>query len=408
MGKPIVFVAATLLWCQSAVALQLGAQQSNKAILIRTLGPVTAASKDTLGARIITRGLPNGSVLVGVFPFGDDNRRRVKLFDSTLQHVTLVMDSTKIPQLIRYRGDSTLALDESSRTLLVLDPRGEVARVIALPKQQDFYALTGFIHTPWIDPTGKLIYQGWTPRPPPDPAAPPTSYPVPFNPDSAPIVRADFDTRRLDTVATIKIATPQTLSMTQDNQNITQHWVWDPMAVGDEWAMLSDGTIAIVRSQDYHIDWVDPDGTRRSTPKMPFDWKRLTDAEKQAKLDSLKPALDTARASNPPETRQGPVGPFKFSREFEPLARGKLPDYEPPIGPGSVRADLDGNLWIVPRTSAAAKGGLLYDVVNRKGEIVERVQFPKGVALVGFGPGGVVYLNTVEGNNGFLSVAKIR
>jgi hypothetical protein len=196
--------------------------------------------------------------------------------------------------------------------------------------------------------------------------------------------------------------------VTQDNQNITQHWVLDPMAVGDEWAMLSDGTIAIVRSQDYHIDWVDPDGTRRSTPKMPFDWKRLTDAEKQAKLDSLQPALDTARASNPPETRQGPVGPFKLSREFEPLSRGKLPDYEPPIGPGSVRADLDGNLWIVPRTSAAAKGGLLYDVVNRKGEIVERVQFPKGVALVGFGPGGVVYLNRVEGNAGFLERAKIR
>ena len=50
----------------------------------------------------------------------------------------------------------------------------------------------------------------------------------------------------------------------------------------DDWAILSDGSLAIVRPNDYHIDWVYPDGRRVSTPKMPFDWRRLTDADKQA------------------------------------------------------------------------------------------------------------------------------
>jgi hypothetical protein len=121
----------------------------------------------------------------------------------------------------------------------------------------------------------------------------------------------------------------------------------------------------------------------------------------------MKPIVDTLRIQNPPRTFPTPDGPIRVSIDFQSLPADKIPDFETPIGPGSVRADLDGNLWIVPRTTSAARGGLLYDVVNRKGEIVERVQFPPGVALVGFGPGGVVYLNRV-GNIGFLERATVR
>ena len=47
----------------------------------------------------------------------------------------------------------------------------------------------------------------------------------------------------------------------------------------DDWAVLPDGTIAIVR-KDYHVDFVDADGKRTSAPKIPFDWQRLTDSAK--------------------------------------------------------------------------------------------------------------------------------
>ena len=39
-----------------------------------------------------------------------------------------------------------------------------------------------------------------------------------------------------------------------------------------------------------------------------------------------------------------------------------------------MKLDFDGNLWIPPTTTRDARGGLLYDVVNRKGEVIERVQ----------------------------------
>jgi hypothetical protein len=222
-------------------------------------------------------------------------------------------------------------------------------------------------------------------------------------------VRGDFDTRKVDTIATIRTAVQAKFTVAQDGPNITVNAVFDPTATADEWTMLADGTIAIVRAHDYHVDFVDPDGTRRSAPKLPFDWKRISDERKQFVIDSLKPMLDSARAQQAPRTVDTPEGPRRVVMRVDVLAPEKWPDYEPPIGPGSVRADLDNNLWVVPRTTAAAQGGgLLYDVINRNGEITERVQFPKGVALVGFGPNGTVYLIRVEGIIGFLERAKVR
>jgi hypothetical protein len=40
------------------------------------------------------------------------------------------------------------------------------------------------------------------------------------------------------------------------------------------------------------------------------------------------------------------------------------------------------------------RGGPVYDVVNRQGELVDRIQFQPARMLVGFGPGGVVYVIT--------------
>lgn len=405
-----VVSVATISFAASADAQSstaAGTPSSPNAIPIRKLGPTVAVAKDTLGPRIVARGLSDGSVLVGVFAYaGGNGKRRVKLFDSTLQQVTLVMDSTHMPQLIRYTGDSTVALDQPSTSLLVLDAKGNVARVMALPKPADFPNLVGFVRTPWFDPMGRLVYRATQPEPRFTPAPNATS-PYPLV-DSAPIVRGDFDTRRVDTIARLRIAQPLHTWATIDGGSISIRQTMNPVGADDEWTMLSDGTIAIVRAQDYHIDWIDPDGTHRSTPKMPYAWRRLTEAQKRAKVDSMKPTIDSINAANPPRTVQTPDGPKRWSGRVEAVSPDSIPDYEPAVGIGSVRADLDGRLWILPRSSVGAEDGLVYDVVNRKGEITERVQLPKGVVIAGFGPNGAVYLNRVVGSVGFLERARVR
>jgi hypothetical protein len=87
------------------------------------------------------------------------------------------------------------------------------------------------------------------------------------------------------------------------------------------------------------------------------------------------------------------------------VSPGELPDYLPAIPrAGVTRVDARGRLWVLP--SMAAQGGragdgagLLYDVIDHTGTLVERVRLPAGRALEGFGADGAVYL-TAHGAGG--------
>src|SRR5436190_22312719 len=72
----------------------------------------------------------------------------------------------------------------------------------------------------------------------------------------------------------------------------------NPLPIVDEWAVLADGSVAIVRGQDYHIDFVNPDGSLTVSPKIPFDWQRLSDEDKTAIIDSARTRMEKARAAS--------------------------------------------------------------------------------------------------------------
>jgi hypothetical protein len=84
----------------------------------------------------------------------------------------------------------------------------------------------------------------------------------------------------------------------------------------------------------------------------------------------------------------------------------ELPDYKPAFVPGSTRADPEGNLWI--RTSQNVDGRPVYNVINRKGELIDRVQLPANRTLIGFGPDGIVYLAVRDGTLVHLERARLR
>jgi hypothetical protein len=191
----------------------------------------------------------------------------------------------------------------------------------------------------------------------------------------------------------------------------------DPLPLIDEWALLSDGAVAVVRGHDYHIDWIHPDGTTHSTRKLPFDWKRLTDEDKQKLIDSVraeespKMALNLGRrrvggdADGGGRGQRGSGGQVEqgppVAVEYVPPKLEEMFDYSPPIRRGAVMPDLDGNLWILPASSAQSKAGeLVYDVVNLKGDF-HRVRVPLGRSVIGFGKGGVVFLLSGDKTNGF-------
>ncbi len=424
---------------------------------VRPLGPIEAVSTIPMKAVSAVRALSGGRVLVN-----DIVSHRVLLFDSTLVHATAVADSTASTGsaygnqpggLIAFRGDSTLFIDPASLSMLVLNDSGAVARVMAVPRPNEaIYLIGGPFGMSGFDPAGRLVYRGNTTlmNPPPNPAE--LKNFTPQFPDSAPIVRVTLATRAEDTVAFFKIP-PTKMNVVRTDNGFTATATINPLPIVDDWALLPNGTVAVVRGRDFHVDWYRPDGTMTSSAKIPFDWQRLTDDQKAAVIDSARQVMEQRRqermaavdstrkltgngqqrvtaggdlgagpggggggmvmvmrvdgggggqGGTPPlrggSTQQVSIPPFQFVAPYE------LPDYRPAFAAAATRADLNGNLWI--RTSQSTDGRPVYDVVNDKGELADRVQLPAFRTIAGFGP-GVVYMG-VPDSTGVIHLERAR
>ena len=422
---------------------------------VRPLGATVARSTEQMTAVTTAVPLPGGKVLVN-----DILKRRVLLFDSTLSQVTVVADSTgstanaygaRPGGLISYRGDSALFIDPASLSMLVINSEGKITRVMSAPRPQDVMALvggaTGF---PGFDAAGKLVYRA-PPRMsmagmPGAPAgggraagAPPGSpnASTVATPDSVALVRFDLGTRTVDTAGFFRIQR-SSMTVTQlPSGGMMMSSKINPLPIVDDWALLSDGTIAFVKGADYSLQWVDPDGSRRTTGKVPYEWQRLDEDGKAAVLDSTRKALEQARermqaqiaaggpvtaapggasvgtefsvriaagAAAPPsrgggDGRGAAPGGARFEMPINLVDAEELPDYRPAFTAGSSRGDLDGNLW-VRTTSPVGNEGPIYFVINTKGEVSDRVQLPQNRTIAGFGKNGDVFLavRDAEGN----------
>src|SRR5688500_898753 len=376
----------------------VGAQQRPE---VRPLGPVVAQSSEPFGPMVFIRAAANGVIV------NDPMSRRLVRLDDALANPQVIADSTpatanaysgRSGALLAYRGDSTLFVDPQSLSMLVIDPAGKVTRVMSVPRSQDAMVLGNTpIGGAAYDGAGKIVYRGFgmprfEMRRGNDGAAVPSA---PQMPDSGSIVRVDLASRQVDTVAWVKIPRPK-IEMDRDTLgNIRPRITMNPLPTVDEWAVLADGSVAIVRGHDYHVEFVRPDGARESAPKIPFDWQRLSDEDKVAFLDSLQAARERFLASQPAqaqpqvqsssttgpggERRQtmvmagpgpgaaagaaggNPLAGMMMSRNVNFVRAEELPDYKPPFFAGSVRADADGNLWVLTVPTKAISGGPVYD-----------------------------------------------
>ncbi|HXG72008.1 MAG TPA: hypothetical protein VNJ04_15470 [Gemmatimonadaceae bacterium] len=451
---------------------------------IRQIGAVVTTTTEKLGAVSAVRQLPNGSVLVN-----DIVGRRVLLFDADLKKFTVVADTTSATGnaygtrpggLIQYRGDSTLFVDPASLSMLVIDGNGKIGRVMSVPRANDAqFLIGGPFGSAGFDPQGRIVYRA-PPRPVFTGGLPGggggsggarSGFISSAIPDSAALVRVDLATRKVDTLAFIK--TPKiSMQMSRDaNGGIQMQSTINPLPVVDDWGILPDGTVALVRGKDYHIDWLSPEKSMTSTAKIPFEWQRLSDDDKVAFIDSTRKAMEVARASgnmggalagmfgggggggammtirtgpegaapggaagNRPTRRvpspgggdvivstpvttgtgaavgvagsggANPLGGALPGLSFVPPS--ELPDYKPPFSGNATRIDPEGNLWI--RTSQNVKGLAVYNVVNRKGEVIDRVQLPVGRVIAGFGSGGAIFLGSREAGTARLERALLR
>jgi hypothetical protein len=411
--------------------------EAQRGLTVRPLGSVIASSPERYASASGVRELSDGRVLLN-----DVVGRRVVLLDTALRFRRVVADSTPATQLaygrapsalFPYKGDSSLFVSPSALALLVIDPSGAIVRVMAVPRTQDLSGLSGGSNgLPGFDQNGRLIYR--------KPATQrgvvafengeyvvKKTRPEELR-DSTPLVRFDFQTRRLDTLTFLAFELP---SAREFVRNCTKYIlpVLNPLAQVDDWAVLSDGAVAVVRGRTYRVEWISADLTRTQSGRLQFNWMKLDEQAKAGFLDSTQRAFDRIRQSRAPAgsidllnglpatlqaqeivgtvigqpgkgcvegaPRSAGVGRGSSSGQSEPLpvnllTPDLLPDYPPAFGLGSSVADRQGRVWV--RTNLTLGGGSLYDVIDRVDGQVERVLVPPGRVIVGFGARGRVFM----------------
>ncbi len=382
-------------------ALAVGAQAIPD---VRPIGPVIARTIDSIGAIEAIRVLTDGRVVLA-----DPGLHRVLIYDSTLTHATLVTDSlgpvpfyaggstgtraqifakrlstcgdcmssSPAATLLPYLADTTLFYDQE-RGFIVIDPQGRIARITPAPRGVD--ATTLLQYKGKTDARGRVIFQT-------EPAR--TGLSVgPLSVDTAPLLRESLTAGRVDTVAFIKVqpqirVPPASFPAAADLGALAAA----PFIVEDDWTLLPDATLAIVRAPAFFIDLIAETGARTSTPELPATRHRLTDSDRTALADTMR----------------------RDRRSSYPIVPEDFPDYRPIfLTGGSTRTDAAGNLWIklyqAPQDDAARP---TYMVVDRSGRVLDRVQLPANTTLMGFGP-GVALLRWREGRNLVLGKARIR
>ena len=167
-------VAKTVLGL-AIVAAPLSAQRTPATVPIRPLGAVVSTSAITFQQVQHLRALSNGTVLVN-----DPGKRQVILLDSTLANPKVVVDSSgganmygmNAGALIPFAGDSTLFVDRNASAFLVIDPKGDVTRVMSMPPGNAPTYLTNptAYGYPGYSPKLGIVYRLPMPRQRPSPA----------------------------------------------------------------------------------------------------------------------------------------------------------------------------------------------------------------------------------------------
>jgi hypothetical protein len=190
--------------------------------------------------------------------------------------------------------------------------------------------------------------------------------------DSVAIVRSDAALQRAETLAWLRLPKMSVeMSGTQSAPQVRMRGA-SPFVARDAWAVGGDGSVVIARVADYRVERILPNGTRVIGEPIPYTPVRVTPAMKQEVVAGMQKQMGEFAAQMP----AGFIQSLIESTEW--------PEFKPPFQGGLVVAP-DGRLWVPITRAAITGGGATYDVIDARGRLVERVAFPTGTGLLGFG-----------------------
>jgi hypothetical protein len=260
--------------------------------------------------------------------------------------------------LFAMAGDTTLMTDLGNGRLTIVAPDGAFARTIPIAQDDDGRLL--LVLPGGVDGAGNLFF-----RPMGDGMIG----------DSAAVVRWDPAGGLTDTLATIKLQDVTERSSGGAN-NMRTEVMPVPLSPQDAWAVAGDGSLAVVRTVDYSVEWVRPDGSIVRGPANTWEPVKIRSADKEEWVDQMaNTGLMMMVTNDSGELRTsmrrgmgGRGGPDPDSFQW--------PEVKPPFDPGGVDVAPDGTLWV--RRFVAAGERPPYDVFGADGSLRGTVTFPEG------------------------------
>ena len=205
--------------------------------------------------------------------------------------------------------------------------------------------------------------------------------------DSAKVFRLDLDSEALDSVGRVKLPdVTRQESGGPSNQNVQVTQI--PLSPADAWGVAGDGRLVVARAGDYHVDWIDGDGSITSGPSIPYEAVRIGMAEKRQWRDGRSESggglgMEVGIANGSVSVRVSRGG---GSRDDDEALEGyPWPEVKPAFYGGTVPVLVDGRgrAWV--RRHRAAGELPTYDVFDGSGELEVTVELPIGRRVVSLG-----------------------
>ncbi len=212
----------------------------------------------------------------------------------------------------------------------------------------------------------------------------------PVSADSAPVMRFDRATSRSDTVAWVRLAKANTqVSGGGGNMRVMVGGA-NPLVPRDDWAVLPDGRVAVVRSPEYRLDVYGPNRTVKAGAPVTYDKIRVDNAVKKEVEEQRKRAAAGGIRMMVTDNGSGPQRSVSMGGggnvDLPPLT--DWPEFMPPFLSNAATTRPNGEVWVL-RTNKPGDTVPLYDVFDATGRVIGRVALPAKARLIGFGNGSV-------------------
>jgi hypothetical protein len=311
-------------------------------------------------------------------------------------------------RLLPLPGDTTAIADMLNNRLLLINPNATVGGFVDLnvpppPSSGREGArgegagrmmMVGGNMPTMSDAKGRMYYQGM-------PFQMTDNGPV--SADSVPMIRWNRASGKRDTLAWLRL--PQNANQVtsrggRGNQQVMVRIGGGPPFNGaDQMLVAPDGRVAIAHHDPYSIDFVSETGQRTRGQPIRYDRQRITAGHK-AEWREVQKSATGLQITNENGRRSATIGPAGATQD--PDVWGG--DYMPPFLQQALSFSNEGYLWV--RRTGPAGQPPTFDVIDRAGNVVQKVVLPKRSRIVGFGNGAVYTVRLDEDDLQYLQKHK--